>query len=102
VRTTFDELRRPTHLYVKIASGTEFLAQRTLYGEGVTSSKTLNHRTRVYRIYDSAGTLKNVSYDFKGNLIEWNRQLATAHDGRGSHRVDLSYATIEPRRRASL
>src|SRR5262249_17940397 len=72
VRTTFDELRRATHLYVKIASASEFLAQRTLYGEGVSSSKTLNHRTRVYRIYDSAGTIQNVSYDFKGNLIEHN------------------------------
>lgn len=90
VRTTFDELRRPTHLYVKIASASEFLAQRTLYGEGLGSSpsKSANLRTRVYRIYDSAGVVTNVSHDFKGNLIETietNRSRATRRSNRRPH-----------------
>jgi RHS repeat-associated protein len=78
-RTEFDAVRRPTHLYVKIGSATEFLAERTVYGEMLGSSTSLakNMRGRVYRVYDGAGAATHVAYDFKGNLLESNRVLDT-------------------------
>jgi hypothetical protein len=79
VRTVFDAVRRPTHLYVKIGAGTEFLAQRTLYGEGLADSTTPNLRGRIYQVYDGAGCVTNVQNDFKGNLLQHNRVLALAY-----------------------
>jgi YD repeat-containing protein len=76
VRRTFDAVRRPTHVYVSVGGGTEFLAERTVYGEGATSDKTHNLRGQVYRQYDGAGVVTNVDRDFKGNLTQSQRQLA--------------------------
>ncbi|MER2603014.1 MAG: SpvB/TcaC N-terminal domain-containing protein, partial [Candidatus Competibacter phosphatis] len=71
-RMTYDELRRPAGLYVT-ENDAERLAERTVYGEGQGDSK--NHRTRVYQVYDGAGIVTHVAYDFKGNLRESQRQL---------------------------
>jgi RHS repeat-associated protein len=71
-RMTYDELRRPTGLYVT-ENGAERLAERTVYGE--SQGDAANHRTRVYQVYDGAGVVTNVSYDFKGNLQENQRRL---------------------------
>lgn len=76
-RWTYDELNRPTHAYIKHASDDEKLQTRTLYGEslGVTAPVN-NHLGKVYRVYDSAGVLTSVAYDFKGNQLESERRLA--------------------------
>jgi len=71
-RMTYDELRRPTALYVT-ESGTERLAEQTTYGEGQGNAK--NHRTRVYQVFDAAGIVASITYDFKGNLTESRRDL---------------------------
>lgn len=71
-RMTYDELRRPTGLYVT-ENGVERLSERTIYGEG--QGDTANHRTRVYQVFDGAGIVTNVAYDFKGNLRESRREL---------------------------
>ena len=47
-RMTYDELRRPTGLYVT-ENGTERLAEHTIYGEG-TGRPAPNQRTRVYQV----------------------------------------------------
>lgn len=74
-RTTFDAVRRPTHLYVTIGSATEFLAERTVYGELLADPVAVNMKGRVYRVYDGAGAMTHVQYDFKGNLLEQSRVL---------------------------
>src|SRR5207248_76963 len=59
-RMTYDELRRPTGLYVT-EGGTERLAERTIYGEG--QGDTANHRTQVYQHFDAAGIVTSIGYD---------------------------------------
>ena len=71
-RMTYDELRRPTHLYVA-TNRTERLAERTVYGESLGDDG--NHRTRVHQVFDGAGIVTSVKYDFKGNLLEGRREL---------------------------
>ena len=71
-RITYDELRRPTGLFVT-EEGAERLAERTVYGESVGSAR--NHRTRVHRTYDVAGVVTNAGFDFRGNLEESTRDL---------------------------
>jgi len=71
-RLTYDELRRPTGLFVT-ENGAERLAERTEYGEG--QGEATNHRGKVYRQFDQAGVVTNAAYDFKGNLLESRRQL---------------------------
>ncbi|MDC0721963.1 SpvB/TcaC N-terminal domain-containing protein [Nannocystis bainbridge] len=76
-RWTYDVLSRPTHAYLAHAADPEVLQQRIVYGEslGVTADTT-NHLGQVYRVYDSAGVLTSVEYDFKGNLLTTERRLA--------------------------
>jgi RHS repeat-associated protein len=78
-RMTYDELRRSVGLYVT-ENGVERLAERTVYGEGQGDAN--NHRTRVYQIYDGAGIVTNAAYDFKGNLLEGQRDLQPKYNQR--------------------
>jgi len=71
-RMTYDELRRPTGLFVT-ENNNERLAERTLYGESEGDAN--NHKTRVFKIFDAAGVVTNESYDFKGNLLQSKREL---------------------------
>lgn len=75
-RMTYDELRRPRELFV--ADGVaERLAERTDYGEGQGAVR--NHRGRVYQVRDGAGIVTSVGYDFKGNLLEGQRELLSTY-----------------------
>lgn len=91
----YDVLQRPTHRYVQ--PGDEeyahsplypdrvdppgYLAEQTVYGDSpeieLTEDEALacNLRGQVYRQYDGAGVVTNVCFDFKGNLLESQRQL---------------------------
>ena len=73
LRTIYDELLRPTQLFVKAGNEPEILAEKTVYGEGQGDVK--NHRGRIYQHFDSAGVATNVEFDFKGNLERSKRQL---------------------------
>ena len=68
----YDALRRPVDLFVNDDTGRR-LAERTVYGESMGSGT--NHRTRVYQVWDGAGIVTSIAYDFKGNLLESTRQL---------------------------
>jgi RHS repeat-associated protein len=76
-RTEYDELRRPVRSFVTGADADdpdrEILFQRTVYGEG--QGDALNHRGRVFQVFDGAGVVTNEEYDFKGNLRHGSRQL---------------------------
>ncbi|EGV29592.1 RHS repeat-associated core domain protein [Thiorhodococcus drewsii AZ1] len=86
LRFEYDELRRPLHAFV--AGGevgdTEQLFQRTVYGE--SQGATLNHRGQVFQLFDQAGVVTNLEYDFKGNLLRGSRQFTSDY----KNRVDWS------------
>ncbi len=77
-RTEYDELRRPVRAFVAGADADdperEILFQRTVYGED--QGDALNHRGRVFQLFDGAGVVTSDAYDFKGNLRRSSRQLA--------------------------
>lgn len=71
-RMTYDELHRPTGLYVT-ENGIERLMEKTIYGE--KQGDGANHRGQVYQQYDQAGVVTQEQYDFKGNPLQSSRQL---------------------------
>jgi RHS repeat-associated protein len=71
-RMTYDELRRPTGLFVT-QNGVERLAERTVYGEA--EGDAVNQRAQVHRLFDAAGVVSHEAYDFKGNLLSTRRDL---------------------------
>jgi RHS repeat-associated protein len=76
-QTTYDALRRPTGLTVTLGA-TTWLAEQTIYGEQAPSSANAlasNLMGRVYQHFDAAGIVTNISFDFKGNLLQGSRQL---------------------------
>lgn len=72
---TYDVLRRPVELSVIDASGMEFLAEKTVYGESRPDPETTNHRTKPWKVYDGAGIMVSDRFDFKGNPVQSSRQL---------------------------
>lgn len=80
-RLEYDPLRRPTALFVSSAvfieshGREEIQAERTVYGETLPNPEQTNHRGKVYQVFDDAGIVSSLRYDFKGNLLEGRRQL---------------------------
>ena len=74
-RLVYDELQRPTHLYVRMTGGPEVLAERTVYGESHPNAIERNLIGQVYQQFDSAGVVTTAEVDFKGNLLRGQRQL---------------------------
>lgn len=106
-RTTYDALRRPIEQTVRGTTAEsdprtlnrDILVDKIEYGEPPTGANQaeldralrLNLRTRIYRHSDSAGVATNArldangnpteAYDFKGNLLRRQRQLAKDYKG---------------------
>ena len=82
-RFSYDELLRPKGTYLTPdydgTPGSEQLLQLTVYGEEVTDPEDNNLRGQAYIIFDSAGMVKNTEFDFKGNPLTTERQLATTY-----------------------
>jgi RHS repeat-associated protein len=76
-RTAYDGLRRPTGSFMREGAGPELLVQNTVYGETQPNPESANLRGMVFQVFDQAGTVSNSRYDFKGNLLSSQRQLAT-------------------------
>jgi len=74
-RSMYDQLRRVTHAYATVGANAESLVERSVYGEALATPETINMRTRIYQVYDSAGLVTNSLFDFKGNLLQKSRQL---------------------------
>jgi RHS repeat-associated protein len=75
-RTAYDPLRRRTQSYLRDGGGPELLVGRTVYGESQPTPEGANLRTKVYQVFDQAGVATTDRYDFKGNLLHSQRQLA--------------------------
>lgn len=82
-RMTYDALRRPLGLYVREGGagggggGSERLAERSTYGESLGDAG--NHRGRAHQVFDGAGVVTSVAYDFKGNLLAGRRELLPSY-----------------------
>lgn len=77
-RTKYDELRRQTHLFLKVDTDDEVLLERRYYGDdsNVTDPEDENLKGKAIAVYDGAGLVTLGPYDFKGNLLESSRRLA--------------------------
>ena len=78
-RALYDQLRRPTGSCVLEGDGPELLVGRTVYGESCPDPETFNLRGKAYQNFDQAGVVTTDDYDFKGNLLKSNRQLAVEY-----------------------
>jgi RHS repeat-associated protein len=76
IRSAYDVLQRPTHLFVTEAGKAEALPERLIYGEAHPAAEALNLRGKLYQHYDGAGVVTHDGYDFKGNLLSNARRLA--------------------------
>lgn len=90
MRMTYDELRRPSGVFGQASGDTtifgaprnrdlppepEALVELRIYGEDHPDPRA-NLRSKLFRIYDSAGALTSPRYDFKGNLLISSRRYA--------------------------
>jgi len=77
--TTYDELQRPLELRVEGGDGQaplDNVYERVIYGEDQPNDQANNLRGQVSVQYDTAGSIQNEQFDFKGNLLFSTRQLA--------------------------
>jgi hypothetical protein len=76
LRTVYDALQRPTHLYMQATGAAEILVERLVYGEKHPEALQRNLKGKPFQHYDGAGVVSNWQFDFKGNLLRGSRQLA--------------------------
>jgi RHS repeat-associated protein len=74
--TTYDALRRPLDVMLRVGTGPTRLVSRTVYGESQSNPEANNLRGQVVHHCDQAGVVTSVAYDFKGNMLAGRRQLA--------------------------
>jgi RHS repeat-associated protein len=76
-RTAYDRLHRPIDSFLRESAGSEeLLIGRTVYGETWANPKDNNLLGKVVQVFDQAGVVTSDEYDFKGNLLHSQRQLA--------------------------
>ena len=83
-RTDYDPLRRPTDSFLRQGAGAELLTGRNIYGETRPNAEAANLLGKVVQVFDQAGVLASDEYDFKGNLLHSERQLAELVDPQGA------------------
>ena len=88
-RMAYDELQRPTHLFVRQGDGPESLAERTVYGERHPEAVQRSLKGQVFKQFDNAGVVTNWEMDFKGNLLRSSRQLTQ------EYRQQIDWSVIE-------
>src|SRR4029077_383075 len=76
LRISYDQLRRPVETSLREGAGSERLIGRTIYGESQSNPEPKNLRGKVVQLFDQAGLVTSEAYDFKGNLLQSERQLA--------------------------
>ncbi|MCK6695305.1 MAG: hypothetical protein L6Q97_24785, partial [Thermoanaerobaculia bacterium] len=74
----YDDLNRPTKKWARDnESGSLTLREKMIYGEslGQTKATAGNKLGRLHQHYDEAGILTINAYDFKGNILEKQREV---------------------------
>lgn len=81
VLNAYDDLNRPIRMWARDGVGQVLtLRERTLYGDsaetGLSAAERLaaNLLGKLYQHYDEAGRIAVAAYDFKGNVLEKQRQ----------------------------
>src|SRR5919109_670510 len=67
---------RPLETSLREGAGSERLIGCTVYGETRPNPEANNLRGKVVQVFDQAGVVTTDNYDFKGNLLQSQRQLA--------------------------
>ena len=80
IRSEYDALGRPTSSHLLDGAGPEQLVERHVYGDTQPNAEAANRRGRMAQRFDQSGVVENKEYDFKGNLLLSERQLAEAYD----------------------
>ncbi len=96
-RTTYDPLRRPTDSFLREGAGAELVVGQNFYGErhpNYPIPEATNLRGKVVELRDQAGIVTSDAYDFKGNLLRSQRQLAEFVDLQGT-RLPAYRTTID-------
>jgi RHS repeat-associated protein len=78
-RSVYDPLRRPIESWMRQGAGTELMVTRGVYGEGQPNPEAANLRRKTFQACDQAGLVTTDEYDFKGNLLRGQRQLAVEY-----------------------
>ncbi len=78
--TNYDVLQRPIEMFIHTETGDTFLFEKIQYGEEEIDAITKNLRGQVFQHYDSSGRITNIAFDFKGDLLEAQRQLSAVYD----------------------
>jgi RHS repeat-associated protein len=76
LRSTYDGLRRPVSVFLSKGDNPEVLVEHRAYGELEPLPEAENLRGQLYQVLDQAGVVTTDEYDFKGNLVRNQRQLA--------------------------
>ncbi|MBK7637002.1 MAG: hypothetical protein IPJ13_24040 [Saprospiraceae bacterium] len=72
----YDALNRPLSNRVYDANG--FVTyERYIYGETQPNPEVNNYRGQLFQLYDTGGRVQVNMYDFKGNVVDTERQLLT-------------------------
>jgi RHS repeat-associated protein len=90
IRTDYDQLRRATGSFLRPGVGNELLVMRTVYGESDPNPEPDNKRAKAIQVFDQAGVISNTAFDFKGNLLRTQRQLAQ------EYRTALNWSAAVP------
>lgn len=77
--TKYDKLHRPIEQWLTINNGTAQMIEQFTYGEGAAAAKQNNFRGQLREHLDQSGRKAVRSYDFKGNVLAVERQLAKSY-----------------------
>ena len=79
-RTAYDPLRRPTDSFLREGAGAETAGRpHRLWREPARTRRRTTCAARSFKLFDQAGVVTSDDYDFKGNLLRSQRQLAQAY-----------------------
>ncbi len=84
-RAFYDVLRRPVEQQLQINGGAWLTIERVTYGEELADGQERNLRGQVHQHFDGAGVVTKRRFDFKGNIVIAQRQLARSYDAEVLH-----------------
>jgi RHS repeat-associated protein len=79
-QTFYDPSRRPVKLALREGGGAPKVVSRTTYGEGLPNPEASNLRTKTVGVFDQSGVLTTDLFDFKGNPLRVQRELAQVYN----------------------
>lgn len=69
-----DKLNRPTEKSFE-KDGNQTIYEKYIYGETSVNATANNLNGQLTQLYDTAGSIKNIQFDFKGNLLKSDRSF---------------------------